>query len=430
VLSVLRLDQDYSSYEKFETERRQYHKAADSVVRSIWLLLTPGQRSVFGALVTLSHALTRKRGRDDEADSGLAVVKYRAGPGRERRAALETVQFMMDEMLPEIRREIAKEMALRPMMRFLRASKASMALVSGVFPLFLQRDILANLDYSDEGMARVRQMGAAFRAKFAPDGRRFWYDRELSADEREWLVSELAQIGIGGQTAETIRIEKNIFSDLLVFGVPTDATPFQLYREVMEELARSLWSVYRDAQFSASRDVGRRGCVWVAFSTPTHGHLFDVRFTPSQVTDYNDSVNYGVRELRVLTGDPAMERLFAPLREFYLARDRVFPKLVPVEYDDSDEDEMQLESDEGDVAAEKTAFQDSMLNLLYGLSPLLTMTVEVQKEAAPVETWYAALDTNGRKRAPEAYAKRSTAVAAANKTPRALTGSLQGFFRS
>jgi hypothetical protein len=430
LLSVLHLDQDYSSYEKFETKRRQYHKAADSVARSIWLLLTPAQRSVFSALVTLSHALTRKRGREDD-DDGSAVVKYRAGPDRERRQALETVQFMMDEMLPEIRREIAKKMALRPMMRFLRASKASMKLVEDIFPFFVQRDIVANMDY-ERGLTRFREVGREFMATFAPDGRRFWYERGLSANEREWLVARFRQNALV-PIPETQEFPRSIFFDLAFIGVPRDIAPMRLYRLVMEEVASNMWIFYHAAELNSRySNVGRRGCVWVAFSTPTHGHLFDVRFSPSQETAFDDPVDYTIRELRVLTGDPEVEHLFAPLREFYLARDRVFPKLVPErrDPDDSDSDEeRRLRIDHVEVSAEKTAFQESMLNLLYGLSPLLTMTLEVQKEAAPVETSYVALDTNGKKYTPDEYAKRSTAVAAAaslDTNKRMLT--LQGIF--
>jgi hypothetical protein len=435
VLMLLRLDQEYASYEDFTRERAQYHKTTDPVMRSIWLLLTPHQRSVFGAFVNLSHVLqrgapSRKRGRDDDGDNGdLAIVKYQTGPGRERREALEKVQFMMEEMLPEIRTEIVKEMALRPMMKFLVTSKASMELVTRVFPLFVQRDIMANLDYEsfDDAAAVVnlRKLMKAFMAKFAPDGRRFWHQRGLTVEEREWFTAEASLVGFPLNDADTFEIYKDVFIDLLVLGVPRDVTPFQLYREVMEYVARQMWSEYASAIHKA-QVIGRRGCVWIAFSTPVHGHIFDVRFAPIDRTNYNDPFSFGTRELRVLSGDPEIERLIAPLRDFYRARDRIFPRVVQrVVYDsDEDEEEVSLVRDKADEEEEARVFQDSMLNLLYGLSPLLTMMVEEQAKNKSVETWYLALDTNAHKQTPEKYAKRSTALAAAaqaSQSSRTLT---------
>jgi len=414
VLGVLRLDQDYRSYEEFVTERRQYVQAKNPIMRALWLVLTPKQRSVFGALTHLSRVVAHKRRRDEDDDGGRALVKYQAGPGRERRQALEKVQFMMDEMLPEIRRAIAEEMALRPMMRFMMTSKASKVLVEDVFQLFLQRDILANLDYEHAELVKVAAVGRAFMAEFAPDGRHFWRTRDLNPEEKEWMLAELKKVGVLSEDTEELPAwDNDMLRNVLLFGPPSDVTPFRIYREVMETIASSIWGAY------PRWNVVRGEVIWVSFSTLTRGHLFDVRFARTARETYGEPVALTTRELRVLTGNEDIQRLFAPLRDFYRTRGRVRPSLViPVYHeadpdDSDDEDEMYLTTDPVEDAEEASVFMNSMLNLLYGLSPLLTMTVETQPEQGPIKVVHVALDTNGFQYTPEQYAKRSTAVAAA-----------------
>ena len=92
--------------------------------------------------------------------------------------------------------------------------------------------------------------------------------------------------------------------------------------------------------------------------------------------------------------------------------------MIPVHYeadsdDSDDEDGTYFTADPVEEAEEASAFKNSMLNLLYGLSPLLTMTVETQPAQGPINVVHVALDTNGREYTPEQYATRSTAVAAA-----------------
>jgi hypothetical protein len=419
VLIALHMDQELSSYDKFKDKRQAAFNALDTPAHSIWLFLTPAQRSMFATLVTFYNLLqTRglKRLRDDEdEDNDDEAVKYQRRGMRERARVMREAEFMFDELLPELRELVLSHMPLRPLLRFMATSTRSHAVGERVFRTLFYRDIVANIDRNDanyeQGFNEDPMLFGRFLrtlvSRLGPDGN-YFFGPVLTEDETATLKTTLVEV-FGITPRDEGLSEFHHMIPILVrlkYVVPKGFSLFQLYRTVMEKLADTMHEQYLEAS-EIARYMSKTSCVWVSFSTPRHGHLFDIRFSPTKENDIvfgdnDDPINLGSREFRALTVDPEAERGFAPLRDFYASRNRVFPNVVPLMGD--------LYSGAGEQKLEEEAFRNSILNLLYGLSPLLTMTIEAQNVGKPTTIKYLAVDTNGMLYTPEQYAVRSTNV--------------------
>lgn len=398
-LNTLDLASGYVSYQQFAEARGRHFGPTDTPMRAIWRLLTPPQRSAMAAIVTTVRLLGRR-----------GLKRVREGEGENARYATAAT-FMLTELVPEMQDAITRQLPLRPLMRFLSTDRQRRSMLERYGRALFARDILANLDYTlhdevDRGLAAI---ASAFVRRF---GANRLHDRFLNPVESAYFKVLLDRTF--GQTEVRRRFDYLNYLSFpggllnLTVAIPTNVPAFTLYRETMTYVAHQMLAAYNMACSSARHATD---AYLIQFSSP-RGALFDIRLRAMRYgTAERDVVPFGFRQFRSLTADDEAERLFAPLRDFYASHDPVYPTVAWYSAGESDE-ESAFDEDVEVATQEARAFLNAVFNLLYGLSPLLTMRREYlpSDPADAAHVAYIALDTRGEWYDADKYARRSTAT--------------------